>query len=130
MSEATDVVRAALEAFNESDWETVERHWHPDGIAIGPPAWPETGELAGWQAIRDQFERLKSDWSEDHVAIEDVQEPRPGVVYMRLLWSVKGATSGVAFDVPMWLVAMIRDAKVERAEFFQEEAPARAAAGI
>ena len=130
MSEATDLVHASLEAFNESDWETIRRLWHPDGVAVGPPAWPESGELVGWQAIRDQFERLKSEWSEDHVTPEELEEPRPGTVFARLRWTVKGASSGVAFDVPMWAAATIRDGKVQRAEFFQEEAPARKAAGI
>ena len=130
MSEAEELARASLRAFEESDWEALKDHWAPDGVAVGPPDWPESGELVGWEAIRDQFERLKSDWAEYHIEVEHLEEPRPGTVFVRVRWTVTGATSGIPFDVPMWMAATIRDGKIVRAEFFQEEAPARAAAGI
>ncbi len=130
MSEATDVVLAQLKSYEKNDWATLERHFAPDAVVVGPPDWPETGERIGWAEIREQFERLKSDWSEEQIEAEELIEPRPGVVFARLRWTVTGAASGIPFAVPMWMVATIRDGKVVRAEYFQQETQARAVAGI
>ena len=127
MSETEKLVRESLTAFEQSDWDAIRDQWAPDGVAVGPPDWPETGELVGWEAIRDQFERLKSDWAEDHIEVEQLEEPRPGIVFVRIRWVVTGAGSGIPLDVPMWMVATIRDGKIVRAEFFQQEQPALAA---
>lgn len=119
------MIAASVRAFNESDWDALERLWEPDGTMVGPPAWPEPGDIVGWPAIRDQFHRLKADWSEDWITVEEVEQATPGTFLVRMRWTVTGAASRLPFDVPMWMVARIRDGRYFRADYFQEEAPAR-----
>jgi hypothetical protein len=130
VAEIDDVIEASLRAFNDEDWDALERLWEPDGVMVGPPAWPESGDIIGWPAIRAQFQRLKADWREDHISIEEIEKPAPGTVLVRMRWTVTGAASELPFDVPMWMVAQIRAGKYFRADYFQEESPAREAAGV
>lgn len=128
MSGTEDALRDSIRAFNEADWDGLAALWDPEGTVVAPTAWPEGGTVEGWPAIRAQFERLKADWEEDHIVVEGVEEARPEVVLAQLRWTVTGAASGVSLEVPMWMVATIRDGRCVHAEFFQEEQPARAAA--
>ena len=122
------MIEASIQAFNDENWDALERLWEPDGMMVGPPAWPESGDIVGWPAIRAQFQRLKADWREDHIRIEEMEEAAPGTFLVRMRWTVTGAASELPFDVPMWMVARIRDGRYFRADYFQEEQPARAAA--
>lgn len=76
MSEAVEVVRESVRIWGDSDWEALEALWHPDASIVAPAAWPEGGSRTGWPAIRDQFERLKADWEEDHIAVEETEDGR------------------------------------------------------
>lgn len=128
MSDVTEFVRASVAAWDTADWETLETMWDPEGTIVAPPAWPEGGERHGWAQIRDQFERLKADWNEDHLELVELAEVRPGTVFACNRWTVTGAASGVPLEVLIWMVATIREGKFVRIEYFQEEAAARAAA--
>ena len=128
MAEPEDVVRASIRAFDDADWEALEALWDPDGVIVAPHAWPEGEERSGWPEICAQFQRIKADWAEDHMIVEELGEVRPGVLLTRLRWTVTGAASGVPLEVLLWMVATVRDGRYVRAEYFQEEEPARAVA--
>jgi ketosteroid isomerase-like protein len=129
VSQAEELVADSIRAFNDADWETLERLWSPDGVVVAPAAWPEGGTFEGWPAIRAQFERVKADLSEDTITPLTIEEARPGTVVTAFRWAGAGAASGLAFDVPMWMVTTFRDELAVRSEYFQDEDAARAAAG-
>ena len=127
MSEAVEVVCESVRIWGDADCEALEALWYPEAEIVAPAAWPEGGTRVGWPAIRAQFERLKADWKEDRIAVEEAEEVRPGLVFFRVRWTVTGAASGVPLDVSIWGIATVRDGRLARTEYFQDEAAARAA---
>lgn len=128
MTELEQRVAESMRAFNDADWNALERLWNPDGEIIPPAGWPEGGRIRGWDGVRAQFERLKADWSEDHLEVVSVTEVRSGVVLAAFRWVGTGAGSGLGFDRPMWMVNMFEDGLIVRTEYFLDESAARAAA--
>jgi ketosteroid isomerase-like protein len=123
-----ELVVRAFDAFNDSDWETLESLWDPDGEIVAPASWPEPGPRRGWPAIRAQFELLKGSWSEDTVFIDRLEEPRDGVVLGAFRWRGRGAGSGADVDLQMWIVGEIRDGRLHRCRYFLDGGDAAAVA--
>jgi ketosteroid isomerase-like protein len=129
VTEAEERVAESIRAFNDADWVALERMWDPAGEIVPPRGWPEGGVRKGWDEIRAQFETLKADWSEDHVAVVSIEEIRTGVVLTAMRWAGTGAGSGLGFDQPMWMVGTVRlDGRIAKTEYFLDEAEARACA--
>ncbi len=126
MSEAEDVALEGVRVFNEGDWDALERLYDPDARLDPPPEWPEAHHPRGWAEVRAQYERIKADWSEDHVEAVSVAEVSPGVVLAEFRWSATGAASGLDLEMPLWAVYRFNESRIARVSFFQDEAPARA----
>jgi hypothetical protein len=80
--------------------EAIERFWHPDAILIHPPGWPEPGPSIGREAVAEQFERVREDFDVDRLDILELRDIE-GVVVLRVLWIVRGRTSGVDASMEM-----------------------------
>jgi hypothetical protein len=120
--------RRSIEAWNQNDWETLESLWKPDGHIIAPEGWPEPGKREGWIEIREQFDRIKDSWMEEHV---EVLAMRP--IGERLLadirWIVRGEASGAPLEVDMWMLCDFEGGRFSAIEYFLDRDAARAAAG-
>src|SRR5215216_3593069 len=113
--------------WNASDWDALEALWNPDGEIVSPEGWPEPGTFSGWPAMREQFERIKDSWAQDHVEVLSQQ-----FIGDRLLsdirWTVRGEASGAPLEVEMWMVSAFRDRKFSKIEYFLDRDAAVAAA--
>jgi ketosteroid isomerase-like protein len=125
---SVEVFRRSIEAWNASDWETLESLWNPDGEIESPEGWPETGTFHGWPAIREQLERVKGSWAEEHVEAVAVKEVPAGLL-ADLHWTMRGDASGAALEVEMWMLSEFRNGLFARATYFLDREAAETAAG-
>jgi hypothetical protein len=122
------LVRQAVEAWNANDWDTIRELNHPDVEILAPPGWPEAGTFKGWDAVHEQFERLKDPWSEEQVTILGLEEVSDGVVLCNARWIGEGQTSGIEMDLEMWVIYAYEDDKIVLTGFnFDREAALRMA---
>jgi hypothetical protein len=108
--------------------EAMERLWHPDAVLFHPPGWPEPGPSIGREAAAEQFERVREDFDVDRLeilALRDID----GVVVLRVLWVVRGRSSGVDASMELSGVYWFDDGGlVVRNAFFWDHDAALAAA--
>jgi ketosteroid isomerase-like protein len=129
VSDPESVLRRSFEAWNADDWEALEALWEPSGAIVAPEGWPETGEIAGWPAIRSQFERIKGPWTEERV--EEASLERVGDrLLAEVRWTTRGEASGVPLEVRMWMLCSFSDGTFTRIEYFLDERSAQEAAGV
>ena len=74
--------------------EAMDRFWHPDVVLFHPTGWPEPGPSVGREAVAAQFERAREDFDVDSLEILELRDVG-GVLVLRVLWIVRGRTSGV-----------------------------------
>ena len=126
-TEVEKLIEGSFAAFNEGDWEAMERLYWPDAVTQAPEGWPEAESAKGWPAIRRQFERLKDSWAEDRFESRSKEEISDDCVLIHGVWHTRGKESGIEADLDIWVVAYARDDKLSRAEFYLDEAQARSA---
>jgi len=100
------LLRRSIEAWNASDWETLESLWDPAGAIVAPEGWPEYGVFEGWPAIREQLKRVKDSWTEEHVEVLSVR-PAGERLLAEVRWIVRGEASGAPLEVVMWMLATV-----------------------
>jgi hypothetical protein len=95
------VVRECCGLWNEERLaEAIERFWHPDAVLFHPQGWPEPGPSIVRDAAAEQFERVREDFDVDRLEILELRDI-DGVVVVRVLWIVRGRTSGVDASIEM-----------------------------
>jgi ketosteroid isomerase-like protein len=122
-----EILRRSLEAWNENDWETLEKLWDPEGEIVAPEGWPESGVRKGWPAIRDQFDRIKDSWSAERVEVLTVGQEGDRLL-AHIQWIVRGEASGAPLEVEMWMVCEFHGERFSRIQYFLDGAAARQAA--
>jgi hypothetical protein len=80
--------------------EAMDRLWHPDAVVYHPSGWPEPGPSIGREAAAAQFERIREEFDVDRLEILESGDIS-GVVVVRVLWIVRGRTSGVDGSMEM-----------------------------
>jgi hypothetical protein len=108
--------------------EAMDRFWHPEAVVYHPPGWPEPGPSIGREAAAEQFERVREDFDVDRLEILELLDIE-GVLVLRVLWIVRGRTSGV--DASMELSGVYwfdRGLIVRNAFYWDHEAALSAAA--
>jgi ketosteroid isomerase-like protein len=124
-----ELAQEANDAWNRSDWETMEALYWPDAEAVAPKGWPEAEDSLGWEAVLRQFERLKDSWTEEHFELESVEAIDDQRVLQYGRWRAVGKESGIPLDLELWIIAVFRDGKVAKIVFFLERDEAMRAAG-
>jgi ketosteroid isomerase-like protein len=116
-------------AWDDQDWESTESLYWPDAELMPPEAWPEAGEVKGWSAIQQQFERLKDAWAEDHWKFDSTEAVSEDVVLQHGRWRGRGKGSGLPFDFEAWIIYRFRAGKITRIEYYLDRGQAMDAAG-
>jgi ketosteroid isomerase-like protein len=96
-------VELALETFRRfkpGDDSWIEL-WDPEAHLTSPDGWPEQGPFVGREAIVEQFERLRADWSEWRFEDFEVKAAPGEWVVLSFRWHTRGATSGIETDFPL-----------------------------
>jgi ketosteroid isomerase-like protein len=65
--------------------------WHPEG-------WPEPGPTIGETALKNEFSRLRTGWSDPRLIIEEI-EGRDDWVVARVRWCARGSDSGAEVEM-------------------------------
>jgi ketosteroid isomerase-like protein len=122
------VLRRSIDAWNANDWEVLESLWNPDGTIVAPEGWPEPGPREGWDAIREQFERIKDSWTEERAEVLSIR-PIGDRLFAEIRWTVRGEASGAPLEVGMWMLCDLEGGRFSAIEYFLDRDAAHAAAG-
>ena len=50
-AENEQILRRAIQAWNDSDWEVMSAAYHPDARVEAPEGWPQAQTSEGWPAF-------------------------------------------------------------------------------
>jgi ketosteroid isomerase-like protein len=122
------LVRRSMDAWNADDWEReLEAIWSPDGTIVAPEGWPESGEFHGWDAMVEQWRRIKGSWAEERVELVEA-EPVGEHVLGRVHWIMRGDASGAPLEVDVAIVCEFEGERLSRMAYFLDPQSARSAA--
>jgi ketosteroid isomerase-like protein len=126
--ENVEIVRAAHEAWNTGDRESLRELHDPDVIARSLEGWPEPGPFVGREAVMRQFEQLQDTWEINEVdPVSDFIDVADRVV-VRVIW--RGVGRGPDSNMEMTSVFTVREGKIFAIEYFWDHARALEAAGL
>ena len=83
--ENVEIIRAAYDAWNAGDTDTVRDLHHPKVIARYGAAWPEPGPFVGREEVMRQWERNREAWDSDTFESISIAEAGDRVI-ARLIW--------------------------------------------
>ncbi len=121
------MLRRSLEAWNENDWDALEKLWDPEGEIVAPEGWPESGPRSGWPAIREQFEVIKDSWSAERAELLDADEAGDRLL-AHVKWAVRGEASGAPLETEMWMLCEFSGERFSRIQYFLDGTAARESA--
>jgi ketosteroid isomerase-like protein len=113
-----ELARELTEAWNRSDWESMADLFWPDAEGQAPKGWPEAEDAKGWPALRRQFERLRDAWAEDRFNLDSSEPIDDDRVLVQGRWWTRGKESGIEGEFETWILAMFRDRRIARVEFY------------
>ncbi len=117
-------------AWNAEDWEDRLRSvWDPQGVIVSPEGWPESGIFEGWDAMVEQWGRIKDSWVEEHVEVVSVEPAGDGAL-AELVWVVRGEASGAPLEVRVWLVCEFGQGRLTRMVYFLDDGAARSGRAV
>jgi ketosteroid isomerase-like protein len=121
------IVRASIDAWNSDDWERDLRSiWDPDGVIVLPEGWPEAGTFVGWDAMREQWGRIKDSWREEQVDLISAEPAGTGVL-AEVRWKLRGEASGAPLDVQAWILCELDGDRLSKMTYFLDRETANAA---
>jgi ketosteroid isomerase-like protein len=126
--ENVEIVRAAFDAWNRGDHDTLLGLWDEEADFYPLRAQLEGRAYHGRDGLRRFIVELAEDWEEVRFEVDEVREAGGQLVaFGRFL--ARGKASGIELNVPLGLVGVVRDKKVVYSRFFSDPADALAAAG-
>jgi len=128
VDEKIELVRRSIDAWNARDWEEgLGPIWDPEGEIVAPEGWPEAGTFSGWEALVDQWRRLKDSWAEEQVEVHSIR-PIGDRMLAEILWTMRGEASGAPLEVEGAMVYEFRGERISRIRYFLDREAATAAA--
>jgi ketosteroid isomerase-like protein len=127
-AEREALVRESIDGWNSDDWERrLKAIWKQDGLLVSPDGWPEAGTFEGWEAMVEQWRRVKDSWAEEHAELTSV-ESHGEAVLAGTRWLVRGEASGAPLEVGIWALFEFEDERISKIVYFLDEEAARVAA--
>jgi ketosteroid isomerase-like protein len=93
-----DVSREGFRRFEAGDIDGLVALYAPDAEVWHPEGWPESGPTRGEAALKLEFSRLRTGWSEPRLIIEEI-EGRDDWVVARVRWCARGSESGAEVEM-------------------------------
>ena len=126
-SEREAVVRASIDEWNSADWESGLRSvWDPEGVIVTPEGWPEPGTFVGWDAMVEEWRRIKGSWAQEHVELVSTEAAGEGVL-AEVHWTLQGEASGAPLEVEAWLLCEFAGSRLSKMTYFLDREAARRA---
>jgi ketosteroid isomerase-like protein len=113
-----------FERYNAEDWDALREFVSPDVVIERVGDMPP---VHGWDGLRELLEPDAFAWQRIYPLDWTVNGDK---ALLRVRIHAQGAGSGLELDIEGWQVWTVRDHVVVRMQNFQDEAPAREAAGL
>jgi ketosteroid isomerase-like protein len=128
--ENVDIVRRSLDAFNRRDRTAWLALCDPEYQAVPIADWPETDPTSGPEAAWDVYVEADEQWEASPYEVVKLIDAENGQVVAHLIREMRGKASGVGVTYDYWLVSTVRNGKVRRTDFYEDEPQALAAVGL
>ena len=122
-----DTVRRWGDAIERGDWEAAAAELHPDGVEIDDR---DILESTGTDSHRVWLERWNSAWESWHREDLEVFPVGDDTVLARFRMIVTGKGSGIVLARDDAVVAKLRDGKIVKVGYYNDQALARRDAGL
>ena len=123
-----EIVRNSFDAWMAGDFDRMVRGFHPDVVIVAPEGWPDGAVTEGAEAWKRQAARLREDWEDAGVEVDELREAGPDTVLARIRYVTRGTGPELAFDTPVFVAFLFADGMLVRAEYCWDEDGALAAA--
>jgi ketosteroid isomerase-like protein len=128
--ENVDIVRSAVEAFNEVGLaESALRFFDPDAVFEEPPEQPSPTVAEGRDAAVEIFKQFEEAWEEHRSEPEEIRIIDDERVLMLSIEHFRGR-EGLEISQPCGTIYTLRDGKIVRMQSFWERETALEAAGL
>ncbi len=127
--ENVEVVRRAIDAWNEDGPESVRRFWAEDGEWHDPPNLPDSRVVRGRDAVAAFLTDQAGAVGQAKFTIVDVRATGETVV-LRMEWTLHGSESGIDFPGEAAQVIEVADGRIQRVSMFISWDEALEAAGL
>jgi ketosteroid isomerase-like protein len=125
-----EVVRRAYEVF-DTDLDALLRLCDEKIDWVSPADAIEPGVRHGHEGVRKQYASTAAAFDQPvHELLAALEEAPGDRVLAHVAFRATGRGSGMRLDKPEWHVWTVREGKAVRFEWFNQEEPARAAAGL
>jgi ketosteroid isomerase-like protein len=129
--ENVEIVREAVEAFNDGNLDAAFELVHPDIELRSPDVFPDAATYRGVEAVREFFETWLETFQGFRLHLEDCVAAGDERVLATLRVSGQGVESGASVESPkLFQLIDLRDGKILRASFFPTETEALEAARL
>src|SRR4051794_1709841 len=129
--ENVEIVRAALDAYNAGDIDTMLRFYAVD-IEVIPDssAFVEAEPLQGLEAFRDWLDEIAKAWISVRWEIQEARAVGTDRVLLRGDWGGTGPGSGIEILSSFTGIYTVRDGQIDRLEFFADRDKALKVVGL
>jgi uncharacterized protein len=127
--ENVEVARAAIDAWNRGDRKAWLALWDEEAEFYPLRAQLEGESYRGHDGLERFFGELAEDFDDVRVEIDEARDAGEQVVGIGR-FRARGRASGVDINVPLGILARVRQGKIVYARFFSEPAQALRAAGL
>src|SRR6476619_5818300 len=114
--ESVEILRAFYAAWNAGDMDALRELHDPSAITQAPSGWPEPGPDVGRDAVMRQYQRLRTAFDADSVELVGDFVAAGDRALVRLVWHTAGR--GLTGHMEVTHIAMVRDGKIVRSDYF------------
>jgi ketosteroid isomerase-like protein len=113
--------------WNAGDFDGVLELYAEDAVMRTGPSWPEQASYEGREAIRASMEDWRGVWETVEAELHAVEEYGDNLVGIGQ-WRIRGGSSGVGGQMPIYMLVTVRDGKIAVLEWVEDRDSAVAAA--
>jgi ketosteroid isomerase-like protein len=122
-----ELIHELTAKWNSGDVDGVFEFYTEDAEIRTGPHWPEQATYRGLEAITATSKEWASLWDRLQIEVDELVEYGDKLVAVGA-WRMRGTASGIAGQMPIFIVFTIRDGKIAVLEWFADRDTAVAAA--
>jgi ketosteroid isomerase-like protein len=119
--ENVEKVLSQFELWNKGeDLDAFAHYYDPNVIVDAPEGWPEGSVSRGFDAWKQQAERLRDTWEEARTEVDEIRPVGRDRVVAQIRYVTVGKDPGMAFETPLAVAFTFAEGKITRATYFWE----------